>query len=316
MASRECWNSPRNIRNPSLPSSSTTCRAHRATRVAPLHSISWHPTPLSPTLSTHAHRSLSLHPPPAPSTAPLAPTERAIVRFRAQRVDVDVHADSPACERSRAGSGAERWPRRRGEVRLPGGVDRAGGGDDPEVGVRLARAARRRRRPASERRRSSLRALHDRHDATTLSHACGPPRDRGTTWSMFSAARLQYWQRWPSRANTARRESGTRLRYGTRTKWTSRITDGHRHRARARSAGLGAVARDDLGLLLQHEHDGPAHRHDAERLEAGVEQQRSSQASRPPHVDCGSARSLPVVRALYRRRRPASAAPSSRHHSR
>src|SRR5689334_3535984 len=43
---------------------------------------------------------------------------------------------------------------------------------------------------------------------------------------MFSAARLQYWQRWPSRANTARRESGTRLRYGTRTKWLRRITDG------------------------------------------------------------------------------------------
>src|SRR4029077_2576163 len=83
-----------------------------------------------------------------------------------------------------------------------------------------------RRSPASESRRSSLRELHDRHDATTLSQAWGPPRDRGTTWSMFSAARLQYWQRWPSRANTARRESGTRLRYGTRTKWCSRITDG------------------------------------------------------------------------------------------
>src|SRR4029079_3631401 len=63
-------------------------------------------------------------------------------------------------------------------------------------------------------------------DATTLSQAWGPPRDRGTTWSMFSAARLQYWHRWPSRAQTARRESGTRLRYGTRTKWCSRITDG------------------------------------------------------------------------------------------
>jgi len=68
--------------------------------------------------------------------------------------------------------------------------------------------------------------LHDRQLATTFSHACGPPRERGTTWSMFSAVRLQYWQRWPSRANTARRDSGTRLRCGTRTKCTSRITEG------------------------------------------------------------------------------------------
>src|SRR5580765_2940675 len=89
-----------------------------------------------------------------------------------------------------------------------------------------ARGGRWSRRPASPGRRSSLRALQDRQLATTFSHACGPPRDRGTTWSMFSAVRLQYWQRWPSRANTARRDSGTRLRCGTRTKCTSRITEG------------------------------------------------------------------------------------------
>ena len=29
--------------------------------------------------------------------------------------------------------------------------------------------------------RASLRALHDRHDATTFSHVCGPPRERGST---------------------------------------------------------------------------------------------------------------------------------------
>ena len=40
-----------------------------------------------------------------------------------------------------------------------------------------------------------LLELQERHDATTLSQAWGPPRERGTTWSMFSAARLQYWQR-------------------------------------------------------------------------------------------------------------------------
>src|SRR3954447_4772038 len=89
------------------------------------------------------------------------------------------------------------------------------------------------RSPTSESSRSSLRELHDRHDATTLSQAWGPPRERGTTWSMFSAARLQYWQRCPSRANTARRDSGTRLRYGTRTKWFRRITEGTGSSARS-----------------------------------------------------------------------------------
>ena len=54
----------------------------------------------------------------------------------------------------------------------------------------------------------------------------GRRRERGTTWSRFSAALPQYWQRWPSRANTARRESGAVARNGTRTKCTSRITDG------------------------------------------------------------------------------------------
>src|SRR5436190_7510862 len=81
-------------------------------------------------------------------------------------------------------------------------------------------------RPASARRRSSFRALHARHEATTFSQLWVPPRERGTTWSRSAAARLQYWQRCPSRANTARRESGTRVRYGTRTKWTRRITEG------------------------------------------------------------------------------------------
>ena len=55
---------------------------------------------------------------------------------------------------------------------------------------------------------------------------CSPPRLRGTTWSMLSAAWPQYWQRWSSRANTPRRFSGARRRYGTFTKWRSRITDG------------------------------------------------------------------------------------------
>ena len=55
---------------------------------------------------------------------------------------------------------------------------------------------------------------------------------------MFSAARLQYWHRWPSRAKTARRDSGTRLRWGTRTKWLSRITEGTGSCARSERAEL------------------------------------------------------------------------------
>jgi hypothetical protein len=108
-------------------------------------------------------------------------------------------------------------------------------------------------------RRSSLRALHARHDATTLSHAWGPPRERGTTWSMFSAAPPQYWHRWPSRAKTARRDSGAAARYGTRM----HEPDHRRNRNRAPlGPELGAVAVEDLGLLLEHEHDRAAGRHD------------------------------------------------------
>src|SRR2546421_551924 len=109
---------------------------------------------------------------------------------------------------------------------------------DPTVAISQrdawgARGWRRRDRPHSCGRRSSLRALQARQEATTLSQVCSPPRDRGTTWSMFSAPWLQYWQRWRSRAKTARRDSGTRLRNGTRTKWTSRITEGMGRTARS-----------------------------------------------------------------------------------
>ena len=43
---------------------------------------------------------------------------------------------------------------------------------------------------------------------------------------MFSAASPQYWQRWSSRAKTARRLRAARARNGTRTKWVRRMTDG------------------------------------------------------------------------------------------
>ncbi len=62
-----------------------------------------------------------------------------------------------------------------------------------------------------------------RHDVLPR---CDPPRERGITWSRFSAAAPQYWQRQASRANTARRVSGACGRYGTRTYLRSRTTDG------------------------------------------------------------------------------------------
>jgi hypothetical protein len=58
---------------------------------------------------------------------------------------------------------------------------------------------------------------------------------------------------------------------------------------------LTTVAGDDLGLVLEHEDDGPAHRHDAERLEAGVEQQRSPQA-----FETSFSRRIAVPAAVYR----------------
>src|SRR3546814_8975523 len=48
----------------------------------------------------------------------------------------------------------------------------------------------------STRSRSRLRTLQARHAATTFSHSCCPPRLRGTTWSMISAAAPQYWIIW------------------------------------------------------------------------------------------------------------------------
>ena len=67
---------------------------------------------------------------------------------------------------------------------------------------------RARRKPASWGVRFSFFALHRRQAATTFSQMCAPPRERGITWSRFSAAAPQYWHVHPSRAKTARRVSG------------------------------------------------------------------------------------------------------------
>src|SRR5439155_15583969 len=70
-------------------------------------------------------------------------------------------------------------------------------------------------KPASCGVLSIFLALHRRHAATTFSHTWSPPRERGSTWSRFSAAEPQYWHSHPSRANTARLVSGAWARKGT-----------------------------------------------------------------------------------------------------
>src|SRR5262249_14686635 len=50
---------------------------------------------------------------------------------------------------------------------------------------------------------------------------------------------------------------------------------GHGHDG-ALGVELGTVALDHLGLLLQHEDDRSPNGHDAQRLEAGIQQQRST----------------------------------------
>ena len=185
------------------------------------------------------------------------------------------------CERSECQEMSGTGTDSRAGARGPGGVDGSGGRDHPERGVG-ATGRRWSRRSVSARSRFSLRALHGRHEATTFSQLCSPPRDRGRRGRCSRPGRLQYWQRWPSRAKTARRDSGTRDRYGTRTKWVSRMTVGTG--TDALGMELGVIARDDDGLLLEDQHHRPPNRDDAERLEAGVEHQRSSQASRPPPI--------------------------------
>jgi hypothetical protein len=71
--------------------------------------------------------------------------------------------------------------------------------------------------PTSEGRQAPLRTLQGAHEVTTLSHEVGPPRLRGTTWSMVRWRVLpQYWQRKPSRARIALRESLRLFAWGTR----------------------------------------------------------------------------------------------------
>ena len=192
---------------------------------------------------------------------------RALGATRAERVRAEPTGAPMRRRRSRAGSRGRaarrgRWSRRCVPPRRSGA--RPGGG---------AGAGRSRRGS-----RFSLRALQGRHDATTFSQVCSPPVTAGSRGrcsrpagcSTGSAAR--HGRRRPG--GTAGPGSGT----GTRTKWASRITVGH-GTSQPLGVELGVVTGDDLGLLLQDQHHRPPNRHDAQRLEPGVEHQGPAQAA-------------------------------------
>jgi hypothetical protein len=81
--------------------------------------------------------------------------------------------------------------------------------------------------PASEGRQAPLRTLHGAHEVTTFSQESGPPRLRGTTWSIVRRpVPPQYWQRYPSRARIARLESLRFPALGRRTYERRRMTVG------------------------------------------------------------------------------------------
>ena len=115
-------------------------------------------------------------------------------------------------------------PRRAGQVGLPGRVDGAGGGDERLVAWgRPARAAApcRTRRAAG---RPCGRCRPARRDDVVPGVRAAPRAGHDVVEVL--GGRPQYWQRWPSRANTARRDSGALARNGTRTKCTRRMTVG------------------------------------------------------------------------------------------
>ena len=166
--------------------------------------------------------------------------------------------------------------RRRGldQVRLPAGLDLAEG---------QAEAVRRERRvgdadgnrPPAAFGPSSWRCTAGT-PRTTFSHTWRPPsRARQHVIARFSAADPQYWHSHPSRANTARHAASGSARKGTWTKCRRRTTDGASS-AIALTVEDRAVRLHDLGLLLEHEHDGSPRGNDRERQFGRVEDEGAS----------------------------------------
>ena len=129
--------------------------------------------------------------------------------------------------------------------------------------------------PASSGVRSRLRRLHGRHAAATFSHTCSPPRLRGTTWSIESAWPPQYWHRWPSGRTRRAATSAVRRWYGTLTMYRRRMTIGVGTLEPCAEWSSVPSSWSRLGLVGQHQADGAADRHDAERLVGRIEDERA-----------------------------------------
>ena len=116
-----------------------------------------------------------------------------------------------------------------------------------------------------------------------------PPRALGITWSRFSAPAPQYWHVHASRAKTARRVRGAWDRYGI-----AHVPAEPNDRRRLQHEALGMehhpVRHDDLGLVLEDEHDRPPGGHHRQRRVGSVQDERTSHApecSRSYHVTAG-----------------------------
>ena len=100
------------------------------------------------------------------------------------RGDGTIAAAEPTVLRPREGS-PRRCPADRGSAAQDGSRTA-----HPMTTATVARRLHRRHRrcqPSSASSRSPLRWLHRAHAATTFVHTCGPPRERGRTWSIVSA---------------------------------------------------------------------------------------------------------------------------------
>ena len=190
------------------------------------------------------------------------------------------------------------------EVRLPGLGHAVEPRRDPRQLARVRGTGGARRMPASSGVRSRLRRLHGRHAAATFSHSCWPPRERGMMWSIESACSPQYWQRWSSRANTARRDSAVRRWYGTLTMYRSRITSGFGTRQRLRSAATVPSSSMMSALSASTRHAARRAGTTRERLVRGVQDQRAPHAVDPTERLAGAAVSA------------AQRGPGRRHHAR
>ena len=112
--------------------------------------------------------------------------------------------------------------------------------------------------PTSDGRHAPLRTLQGAHEVTTLSHEVAPPRLRGMMWSMVRCRVLpQYWQRKPSRARIARRDTRRAVGAG-QADVVEQPDDGGRDEGASSPTVQDRAGRlDGLRLALEQQHDGP-----------------------------------------------------------